>query len=713
MNSQKTKSILENTLLAAHIFVIVLLLAESRLVIPAWLHVVGRLHPMLLHFPIVLLLLAVAILLFPQLLRSNKDQHYYGTYLLLWGCVLSALTVIAGIFLSLENVGSSSLLQNHKWTGLGVFWLSTTLYVFSDKLALRPRLRTATVAFMGILIIATGHFGASLTHGENFITGPLETNDVQLVSLEEAEVFEHIIQPILENKCLSCHKASKQKGELRLDEVEHILKGGESGPAVVPGDVEKSLLAHHILLPLEEDGHMPPKSKPQLSEEETELIISWIASGGDFNKKVLAYEPGAPIFQLASQQFEDIPKTYTFKPASPDKVSSLNSFYRKVAPLGGGSPALSVSYFGRQHFDEKSLEELHAIGEQVVELNLNHMPVKDEDLAPIAKLPHLEKVYLNFSDLQGEGLKHLSTLPNLSTLSLSGSPLNEAALAPLGELKTLGELYLWNTGLDDRQIAYLQNVLPNTQIETGFADDGTIYQLNPPTLKFDKAFFEDQAKVEILHPIQSAAIYYTLDGSTPDSILSILYKEPILLDSNMTIKAKAFAEGWLGSVDSGAEFIKSSIRPDKYHLNFPPSDRYKGDLVNSLFDGKKGKPDVWDLAWLGFNHTDLDVEMEFEQPQDIESLQLSFWYNSGSWLFPPADVEIWTAGESGEWEIAHQSRPSIPTKDQAASLRLLPISFSSSGIKKMRLIAKPAVLPQWHGAAGQQAWLMIDELVMN
>src|SRR5690606_18691196 len=186
MNAQKTKLILENTLLAGHVFVIVLLLAESRLVVPAWLHVVGRLHPLLLHFPIVLLLLALAILLFPQLLRNSKDQHYYGSYLLLWGCVLSAFTVIAGIFLSLENSGSSPLLQNHKWTGLGVFWLSSALYVFSDKLAVRPAVKTAAVAVTSLLIVATGHFGASLAHGEDFITGPLQANELQLVSLEEA-----------------------------------------------------------------------------------------------------------------------------------------------------------------------------------------------------------------------------------------------------------------------------------------------------------------------------------------------------------------------------------------------------------------------------------------------------------------------------------------------------------------------------------------------
>jgi hypothetical protein len=60
------------------------------------------------------------------------------------------------------------------------------------------------------------------------------------VSLDEAEVFAHVVQPILQNKCISCHKASKQKGELRLDAPQFIKKGGESGPVLKPGDAENS-----------------------------------------------------------------------------------------------------------------------------------------------------------------------------------------------------------------------------------------------------------------------------------------------------------------------------------------------------------------------------------------------------------------------------------------------------------------------------------------
>src|SRR5215212_9545710 len=56
------------------------------------------------------------------------------------------------------------------------------------------------------------------------------------------EFFEKEIRPVLVERCYECHGEKKQKGELRLDSREALLKGGESGAAIVPGDVEGSLL---------------------------------------------------------------------------------------------------------------------------------------------------------------------------------------------------------------------------------------------------------------------------------------------------------------------------------------------------------------------------------------------------------------------------------------------------------------------------------------
>lgn len=699
-------------LFAANVFVLVLVIGESRLLIPDWLHVFGRLHPLLLHFPIVLLLLAVLLLALPDLLRNREDSAEYGANMLLLGALTAAFTVLAGLLLSHEEGYDREALVWHKWTGLGVFWGASLLYLFLEE-AGAPVLR-AGAAVLALTVVLSGHFGAAVTHGEDFITAPLVRDRGVNVSLEEAEVFSHVVMPILQNKCVSCHRGSKQKGELRLDGPQYIQKGGESGPVLEPGDVDNSLMIQRIHLPLEDDDHMPPKGKPQLTDGEKAILEAWIAGGADYDRKITAMEDTSLIYQLAVEKFSSKPVVYDFKAADAKTVGSMNSFYRKVQPLGSASPALSVSYFGKAVFDPASLRELKDIYEQTVSLNLNNMPMDDEGMVYLEPFFNLETLYLNFAEIRGEGLGFLSGMKNLRLLSLSGNPLGKEAVEGLARLKNLKHLYIWNTGLDQNDVDRIREYLPGTRIETGYKDDGTLYTLNPPVIKFDKAFFRDKTEVRISHPVQGARIYYTLDGTEPDSTNFLLYEGPLEITENRTLKARAFAPGWMGSGTAEAEFIRSEIGPAGFVLNYPPEDRYKGDGANSLFDRDKAVPDVWNLNWLGFLNNPMDVEMEFEQPTDIHYMALSIWHNVGARFFPPEQVEIWTKKDGGDWILAKKHRPEPPAKDDKAQLRQVEIPFSARGVEKMRVIANPvSSLPSWHGGAGSRAWLMVDELVLN
>ncbi|WP_158860462.1 c-type cytochrome domain-containing protein [Lunatibacter salilacus] len=712
MSTQKLKSAAEQVLFGTHVFVLVLVLAENRLVIPDWLHVFGRLHPLVLHFPIAVLLIAVVVLAFPSLMRDKSDSRHYGNGLLLTGCLAASFTVIAGMLLSREPGYEADALHWHKWTGLAVFWGSSLLYVYLEKSP--PALRNAGLAFITATLLVSGHLGASITHGEDFVTAPLAGSGEQIVDLEDAEVFAHVVMPILEKKCVSCHKASKQKGELRMDRPEFITTGGESGPAVVPGDRDNSLIFQRIHLPLEDEDHMPPKGKPQLTDEEKAILESWIDSGAEFERKLLAMPDTTSFFRLAVAKFSNVEKTYDFPKADAGKVRELTNFYRKVQALGMNSPALSVSYFGRAAFDPKSLAELAPVRQQTVSLNLNNMPIDDATMAELSNFPNLERLYLNFASIKGEGIGQLSGLENLRLLSLSGNPLEPTAAVELEKLKNLRQLFLWNTGLEPQVVDQIKAALPNTRVETGYKDDGTVYQLNPPVIKFDNAFFKEKLQVEIKHPIQGTSIFYTLDGTEPDSSNYSLYEGPLEISENLTLKARAFSPGWTGSNLSSAEFIQSDISPKSYELTYPPADRYKGDGVASLFDKAKAIPDSWNLNWLGFLNSPLEVEMEFEAPTDINSMSLSIWYNNGSRFFPPAEVEIWTKKGGGEWTLSKKHKPRQPTQEDKNALTQIEIPFSGQGIEQMRFIAQPiASLPAWHGAKGQKAWIMVDELVMN
>jgi hypothetical protein len=91
---------------------------------------------------------------------------------------------------------------------------------------------------------------------------------------DESMFFSKHVLPIFEEKCGRCHlPPNRIKGKLNLQSVTSILKGGESGPAVVPGDLKNSLLWDLII-----NKDMPPKGEPKLTEQEIDAIRRWIAT---------------------------------------------------------------------------------------------------------------------------------------------------------------------------------------------------------------------------------------------------------------------------------------------------------------------------------------------------------------------------------------------------------------------------------------------------
>ncbi|MFO0802785.1 MAG: PSD1 and planctomycete cytochrome C domain-containing protein [Gemmataceae bacterium] len=91
-----------------------------------------------------------------------------------------------------------------------------------------------------------------------------------------AEYFEKKVRPLLLQHCTTCHGKEKQKGELRLDSREAMLKGGDNGPSVKPGDPDKSLLIKAIRY-TDADLKMPKKAK--LSDAEIEIFTEWVKGG--------------------------------------------------------------------------------------------------------------------------------------------------------------------------------------------------------------------------------------------------------------------------------------------------------------------------------------------------------------------------------------------------------------------------------------------------
>ena len=91
-----------------------------------------------------------------------------------------------------------------------------------------------------------------------------------------AEFFEKRVRPVLVERCYECHGEKKQKGGLRLDHAAALTKGGDSGPALLPGQPEKSLLIK-VISWSDPDLQMPPKNK--LPEAEIATLTEWVKMG--------------------------------------------------------------------------------------------------------------------------------------------------------------------------------------------------------------------------------------------------------------------------------------------------------------------------------------------------------------------------------------------------------------------------------------------------
>ena len=399
---ERFNKIVNAILFSGIVLLLFLFVFEDKLQIPVWLQIAGRMHPLFLHFPIVLLILSIIPCWLPDEINNNSIWIYIR-----FVAVLTAIiTAMMGMILSIEQSDKGDLLTWHKWSGISIALISWLFFIYYNQF-LRSKLYNRILSF-GILflVILTGHWGASITHGENFLLQPLHLDQPSFINKENATIFADAINPIFKTKCGNCHLGHNQKGGLSLTDSMSIIKGGKNGKAIEQGDWVKSLLIERIRLPLMDKKHMPLTDKPQLNESETKLLEIWIKSGAPFSGKLVDRPENDSLRILAMEYLQPYlsiknEPVYSFAAADEKKIKELNNNYRVIKPLGFHSPALSVSFFGKANYSFEKLKELETIKKQVLHLNLSKMLVTDDQLELIATFPNLERLNLNFTGFSG------------------------------------------------------------------------------------------------------------------------------------------------------------------------------------------------------------------------------------------------------------------------------------------------------------------------
>ena len=715
---QRFKTVLYNASFAFNCMLVFLLIFESRLALPPWIQAFGRMHPLLLHFPIVLLVLCIFWELFAGFKTSFvSNQQDIGDGLLLLTSFTAVISALMGLLLSREDGYSQDSLAWHKWSGVAISILSFAWYTFRQTTR-HIKVAGMLTAITGMfLVIVTGHLGANITHGENFVMAPVsKEKQVPKVLFEDAIIYANMVEPIFKAKCISCHNDKKAKGELVMETFSKLVKGGKDGILWDPAHTGVGLLMNRIHLPLDNKKHMPPTGKPQLTDEEVAIIYHWIRSGPNDTAKVTELPATDTLRTLAASIFNTIETDeYSFKPADESKIKALRNNYRFVTPLALGSPALGVEFFGAAQFKSAQLKELLPVKEQVVSLNLNKMPVTEEDLATIAQFVNLRKLNLSFTNIRGSGLSALNSLKELKQLSLSGTGVTVANLNTLAALPKLTHLYIWTTPAQSQPLLALQKQLKNTKIETGFAGDTIIIKLNPPMVENEEQIVLQPVALKLKHYVKGVTIHYTTDGTLPDSILSPVYKGDFMIDKNMTVKTKAFKPGWMSSDVTEKTFYKAGYKIDSIRFLQPSPDLpYKTMSATILADAQKGDQNFRSGKWIGYRGISMQALLYFETPKEIASVTVSGLVDIGGYIMPPQQVEVWSGNDPGHLRLIKKINPEQPVKEGAGYMKGYELIFPKIKEKWMKVVVVPVPkLPAWHRGKGDKGWIFVDEIFLN
>lgn len=479
-------------------------MAESELQ-NVLLQTVGRSHPILVHFPVALLVVAAASEL-GGLWRRSPEVGAMARGLVWFALPATFAAAFAGWTMSERDPVSramASTLEWHRWTGVGVLAL-TVLCVL---------LRQKTSAFRGALFCGaigvgvTGHLGGTMSWGDGYLLEPIQSwraanartepapesvaglentpavpirpaagvllggpslfdvseeakprlKDPEAESTPIKMEFVKDIQPILERYCVECHGPRKKKGGLRLEPIDAAFPtGDEDFWTMLPGDGESSLLVQRMLLPRDDDEAMPPKGDA-VPADEIQKVITWINAG--------AHGPGLEHIKRAATKAVDERRLDPLGVLEPTEAEQalIDTAVAALRDRGVVVQAVAQRHYGlevnlsllRPAASDEHLDLLRGLEPVLVRLDLSRTAVTDEGFAQVAALPELRDLRLGGTQLGDAIAPVLKQSPKLTRLNLYGTKCSEALLPTLSNLESLERLHIWGSKISgDSAIAF-------------------------------------------------------------------------------------------------------------------------------------------------------------------------------------------------------------------------------------------------------------------
>ena len=545
-----------------------------------------------------------------------------------------------------------------------------------------------------------------MTHGVDYLKIPEFENKTALISYDSIHVFNQVITPIFDSKCVKCHNINKSKGDLMLTSVDQIMKGGEYGKIIEVSNSNKSRLYTYLNLPLDDEHHMPPDGNAQPTENEIELIKLWIDNGADFENYLQIGEDdySKEILDFLPKQIADV---------DPPKRSQLEKLIEnefRIERISSENNFIDIKFQGKT-FKQSYFNLLSKVGENIKRLDLSFVDLSSVNLSKLDDLENLTYLNLNNTSLSSEDLEKLDL--DIQTLILSNNDIDVGFFEKFISNPINERVFAYNT-ITDLELTKEIAASSNNKIYFGISldDFASNVPLKIPIVNPIQTLFSNSIDVEIVEDISKPEYRYTINGDEPDS-LSTLYVGPINIDKSSNLKFKAFKKGSRPSPVKEIFYRKTAARITDFELLSSTVPPYAAE--NILSDNAVGSFDFRDGSWNGFIKSEKrsgDMIAEFSIPEGVTEIGISCLTDYGAYILFPTKIELYDISAGNDELVYSKNVYSKKFDEEYGPLYTYRVPVNKK-LKKVRLkVISNKKLPKGHPAEGEPAWLFIDEVML-
>jgi uncharacterized membrane protein len=417
---------------------------------------IGRFHPLVVHLPIALLLL-VPLLELAGFTKRWSHLRASAGFVMYLATFAVAASVTLGWILARSGGYEGPLVIRHMWGGalLAIACILCCLLRSSNA-----KIYGLALCVALLLMVWTSDQGSKITHGEKYLTefmptplrallgvpprqkdnpaapGPANglsptsasSSSSKQVSAALETFFTARVEPILKNKCVTCHGANKHKANLRMDSFVQLMRGSKHGPVIKAGDPQHSELYRRVTLPAEDKHAMPAEGKPRLTSDEVKVIELWLSPGASNTTQVAAISGVPPPPSKAKRAL----------PLAPDYRPRLETIAALEASLGirlvprsqnptDGLIVRTVSF--PEKCNDQTLAGLEPVADLIVDAELARTKVDDNGLGSLSYFVNLRVLDLSHTAVTTQGLQKLSVLQKLESLNLTETEVGDDGIA--------------------------------------------------------------------------------------------------------------------------------------------------------------------------------------------------------------------------------------------------------------------------------------------